>query len=334
MKQALFFKKKKNQIVECELCPHHCIINPKRYGSCNARINLKGVLYSEVYGKISALNIDPIEKKPLYHFFPGTKAYSIGTCGCNFHCTFCQNYEISQTKTKDYQFIKNMTPKQVVEQAQRTNCKSIAYTYNEPTVNYEFVLETAKLASKNKLNNVFITNGYIEKKPLKQIAKYLDAANIDLKSFSKKFYKEQVFADLDKVLESIKLYHKLKIYIELTTLVIPKYNDNSKELKQLCKWIFNNLGPNVPLHFSRFFPHYKLKGAITPEQTITKAIQIAKKAGINYVYGGNIWKEKFVNTYCPKCNALLIDRFKSMPEIVGVKGGKCQKCKEKILLFS
>ncbi|VVB75278.1 7-carboxy-7-deazaguanine synthase [Candidatus Tiddalikarchaeum anstoanum] len=332
MKEALFYLKKDNEMVQCELCCQHCTINKGKFGFCNARVNVDGVLISDVYGRITALNIDPIEKKPLYHFYPGSSAYSIGTNGCNFHCIFCQNYEISQSKS-DSSIANIMTPSQVVKDAVDNDCQIIAYTYNEPTVNYEFALETAKLAVKKGLKNIFVTNGYIEKEPLQKISKYISAATIDLKGFNKKIYSEVIHADLDKVLETIKIYNKLRIHIELTMLLIPRYSDNLEEVKLFSKWIINNLSADVPVHFLRFFPYYKLQAPITPEETISKAVGIARKEGLKYVYGGNIFKKEFVNTICPKCGNLLIDRFSSNPKLIGLVHGACNKCKEKISLL-
>ncbi len=333
MKEALFYSKLSSGKVKCTLCYNHCLIEKGSYGSCLARKNMGGKLYSMVYGKIAALHIDPIEKKPLYHFMPGTKTYSIGTCGCNFHCKFCQNYEISQTITENYPFIYSTTPKEIVDNAIRSGTPSISYTYNEPTINYEFSFETAKLAHSKGLKNIFVSNGNTEKKPLRKIAPYLDAVNIDLKSFNKRFYKEIVLGDLDKVLETIKLYKKLKIHLELTTLLIPKKNDSTKEVSSLVRWIVDNLGSDVPLHFSRFYPTYLMQDVPpTPLSTINRAIKIAKDRGIKYVYGGNVFDPKLINTYCPKCGTEIVDRTGPTIVVKNLVDGHCSKCGEKILL--
>jgi len=334
MKEALFYKKTGSNKVKCGLCHQNCTINDKAYGFCLARINEKGILYSEVYGKLSAVNIDPIEKKPLYHFYPGTTAFSIGTCGCNFKCSFCQNYEISQTSTKNYPYIAEMTPEQVVKQAIKNKCKSIAYTYNEPTINYEFAIETAELAQKKGLKNVFVTNGYIKKKPLKKISHCLDAANIDLKSSSPEFYKKKLKADLKKVFKTIKLYHELKIHTELTTLIIPGENDAKKDIEKLCDWIVDNLGRNVPMHFSRFRQCYKMNNKKpTPADKILMAVQTAKDKGIKFVYAGNISLDGLENTYCPKCGNTAIVRKNYCTIMPGLRGGSCRECGEKILQY-
>ncbi|MBN1923225.1 MAG: AmmeMemoRadiSam system radical SAM enzyme [Nanoarchaeota archaeon] len=331
MKKAMFSTKLGENKVKCGLCKHNCIIKENNYGICLARKNIKGVLYSEVYGKLSAVNVDPVEKKPLYHFYPGSKAFSIGTCGCNFKCGFCQNWQISQIKTVDYPYITEMTPSDVVREAKRYRCKSIAYTYNEPTINYEFALETSKLAHKQGIKNIFVTNGYIEEKPLRRIAPYLDAANIDLKSSNSSFYNKVCKADINKVLDSIILYHKLKIHIELTTLIVPGENDSEEDIRRLCKWVVDNLGFEVPLHFSRFFPDYLMRDKReTPLNIIDKAAVIAKGFGIKYVYGGNVAEEGLNNTFCPKCGELLVDRTKYPITVENVKKGRCENCNEKI----
>ena len=334
MKEALFYEKMKDKSVNCNLCHQHCNIKEGKYGLCLARVNNNGILYSEVYGKISSTNVDPIEKKPLYHFYPGSLAFSIGTCGCNFKCKFCQNSEISQIKTSSCKNIISMTPEEAVEGALSYGCKSIAYTYNEPTVNYEFCLETAKLAKKKKLKNVFVTNGYIEKKPLKEISKYLDAANIDLKSSSRKFYNEVCGADLDKALETIKEYKKLGIYIELTTMIVPEENDSKKDITGVCKWVIDNLGLETPMHFSRFYPCHLMKDKpITPLKSVEKAVRIARELGIKYVYGGNVSGTDLNDTFCPKCKSLIIKRTGYEISIKNLKKGYCGKCGEKLLLY-
>jgi pyruvate formate lyase activating enzyme len=333
MKEALFYKKLDDKKVECRLCHHNCIIKPDNYGLCLARNNIKGVLYSDVYGRIAAVNVDPVEKKPLYHFLPGTKSFSIGTCGCNFKCGFCQNCDISQVKTSEYARIFKMTPEEAVSKALEYDCKSISYTYNEPTINYEFAVEASRKAVKKGLKNVFVTNGYIQEKPLKKLSPYLHAANIDLKSFSKEFYKKVCKADLSKVLETIKLYHKLKVHIELTTMIVPGLNDSKEEIKKLCKWVVDNLSSEVPLHFSRFYPQYLMTDTpMTELKVIRMAVKTARKSGIKYVYGGNVLEKSLNNTFCPKCKTEIIDRTGYKVFVKNVKKGICEKCGEKLLL--
>lgn len=333
MKEAKFYKKTKNNTVKCELCYQSCTIKPGSYGLCLARKNKRGILYSIVYGKIAGLNVDFIEKKPLYHFQPGSKSYSIGTTGCNFKCKFCQNADISQVKLENFPFVKELTPEEAVKDALRNDCKSISYTYNEPTINYEFALETAKLAKKKGLKNVFVTNACIQKKPLEVISPYLDAANIDLKSMNENFYRKICKADLKKVLNTIKEYYKLKIHIELTTLIIPGLNDSNKQIKKICEWVLNNLDKNVPLHFSRFYPQYLMKDKpITSIETIKNAVKTAKQLGIKYAYAGNVIDRELNNTYCHNCGEEIIDRTGSTTIVKNLKKYKCEKCKTRLLL--
>lgn len=332
MKEGMFYKRLENKKVQCNLCYQNCTIPNNEYGFCLARKNEEGALYSEVYGKLSAVNIDPIEKKPLYHFLPGSKAFSIGTCGCNFKCEFCQNYQISQVKTKDYNQIITMTPNQVVNQALVNDCKSIAYTYNEPTINYEFALETAKKAVKKGLKNVFITNGYIQEEPLNRIKPYLHAVNIDIKSLNPEFYKKFCKANLKKVLKSIKKYYDLGIHIELTNLIIPGENDSKKEVNRISSWIINNLSKNTPVHFSRFHPCYKLSDReATPQNNIISAVKTAKEQGLRFVYPGNIRDTDLNNTYCPNCGTLLINRKGYTINTQSLNKGVCEECGEELI---
>lgn len=331
MKEAALYKKLKDKKVRCNLCNHRCLISPGKRGICFVRENKNGSLYSLVYGLALAANIDPIEKKPLYHFQPGTESFSIATAGCNFRCEFCQNWNISQiTKGPGGQIIgKKLLPEEVVKRAKRTGCASIAYTYTEPTIFFEYAQDTAKLAKKEGITNVFVTNGYQTPETIKEMAKFVDAANIDLKSFSEKFYQKVCGARLAPVLESIKLMHKSGIWIEVTTLVVPKQNDSKKELTQIAQFIAK-IDKNIPWHISRFHPDYKMLDSYpTPIETLEMAYEIGKKAGLKYVYLGNIITEDKENTYCPKCENLAIRRVGYSTEILGVdKKGKCAKCGE------
>ncbi|MCK5283235.1 MAG: AmmeMemoRadiSam system radical SAM enzyme [Nanoarchaeota archaeon] len=328
MKEASFYKRLKDNQVQCLLCPHLCTIKPNERGSCHVRENQKGKLYSLVYGKAISTGVDPIEKKPLFHFLPGTFSYSIATMGCNFHCQFCQNSDISQPGNGIYG--RNITPEEIVESAIENDCKSIAYTYTEPTIFYEYAFDIAKLAKKQGLKNIFVTNGFINPEPLKEISPYLDAANIDLKSFSEEFYKNIVCARLKPVLDSIKLYHELGIFLEITTLIIPGKNDSEKELTQISEFIAS-IDKNIPWHVSRFHPMYKMNNlGATPEKTLMKAIEIGKKSGLKYIYAGNLPGNDFESTFCPKCNAKLIDRYGYQIEKTTLKENKCPFCGEKI----
>ncbi len=290
MKECVLYKKRGKKL-QCIACAHRCIIYDGKTGICSVRKNIKGKLYLLVYGKVIAEHIDPIEKKPLYHFLPKTYTYSIGTFGCNFRCGFCQNYGISQfKKTEDYLeniFGESETPKQIVEKAIKNKCKSIAYTYNEPTIFIEFVRDIAKLAREKGLKNILVTNGYETPECLEFISPYIDAMNIDLKSFSDEFYQKNCKAKLKPVLDTIKLACKKGIHIEITTLIIPDENDSQQELEQIAKFI-SKIDKNIPWHISRFFPMYKMtEKRITEIEKLKQAEKIGKKY-LNYVYIGNV----------------------------------------------
>jgi len=332
MKQeAILYQKLEGNKVRCHLCAHRCLISPGKRGICFVRENQNGTLYSLVYGLAIAANIDPIEKKPLFHFLPGTSSFSIATAGCNFRCGYCQNWSESQiTKGPKGQIIgQKLPPQKVVKQAMKTGCQSIAYTYTEPTIFFEYAQDTAKLAKKVGLANVFVTNGYQTPETIKKMASFVDAANIDLKSFSEKFYQKVCGAKLKPVLESIKLMHQLGIWIEVTTLVVPKQNDSERELRQIAQFIAK-IDKTIPWHISRFHPDYKMLDSFpTPLETLQKAYQIGKKAGLNYVYLGNIITETGENTSCPRCGNLAIRRTGYLTEILGVdKDGNCTDCNE------
>jgi len=286
MKECKYYKKLKDKKVQCLLCPRYCVIKDGKRGNCCIRENKKGKLYLVVYGKPCAVHIDPIEKKPLYHFLPGTFSYSIGTAGCNLHCLYCQNWEISQMRPEELPSV-DLSPKKAVEKAIKNNCKSISYTYTEPIISLEYILDICKEAHKKNIKNIIVSNGYINEAPLKELIKYLDAANIDLKSFDDKFYKELTGASLDPVLKTLTILAKSGVHLEITTLIIPGYNDNVKKIEEMCKWIKNELG-DIPLHLSRFFPHYKMEAVeITPLETLQKAKKIAEKY-LSNVHLGNV----------------------------------------------
>jgi len=329
MKEALFYKKLKNKIVQCFLCPNFCVIKENELGKCLARKNIRGKLISLSYERPVAMSIDLIEKKPLYHFLPGTKTFSIGTAGCTLKCLFCQNAEIAQKSPEDFP-VNIIEPKKIVKMAKENNCKSISYTYTEPTAFYEYVLDTAKLAKKQGIKNIIISNGYINEKPLKELIKYLDAANIDLKGFTEEFYKKNCLGKLKPVLNTLKILKKNKVWLEITNLIIPKLNDNLKEIDRMTKWIKTNLGVNVPLHFSKFFPMHKmLNKPETPKKTLESAYKIAKKNGLRYIYLGNI-KNEHENTYCYKCSKILIERYGYSIIKNNIKHNYCYNCNAKI----
>ncbi len=332
MKEALFYQRLEDHKVRCLLCRHHCIIDNGKRGICRVRENKDGILYSLVYGLPCSYHVDPIEKKPLFHFFPGSKAFSIATMGCNFKCLHCQNYEISQISEENSRiFGEHLTPEDAVNLALKSHCKSISYTYTEPTVFYEYALNMAKIAKGKGLYNNFVTNGYIEDEPLKKIAPYLDAANIDLKGFNSNFYRRQCKAELKGVLDTIRSYKSLGIWIEITTLIIPGYNDDEMELKSIAEFIKNDLGVETPWHVSAFYPTYKLLDAKrTPAKTLKKAREIGLETGLRYVYEGNIPGSEGENTYCYNCKNLVIKRFGFSIQKYNLKDGACIFCNTKI----
>ncbi len=331
LKEALFYRKKEKKVVECFLCNHKCVIKDGDVGICGVRKNIGGILYSLNYGKVVAKSIDPIEKKPLFHFFPGSSAYSIACVGCNFQCTFCQNWEISQKKEADKLGISAtyIPAEKIVEDAINSNCKSISYTYTEPTVYFEFAYDCAKLAKQEGLYNNFVTNGFMSKEALKEILPYLDAANVDLKSFSDQFYKKLCKARLNPVLENIKLMKEYGIWVEVTTLIIPQMNDSEEELFQIASFIAS-LGKDIPWHVSRFHPDYKLSLPSTSLDILEKAYKIGKNCGLRYVYIGNTYTDYGENTYCYNCSNLLIKRYGFWIEEYMIEAGRCKFCGAKI----
>jgi len=293
MHEALLYEKQKDKKVRCNACNHRCIIAESRRGICGVRENRDGKLYSLVYGKIIAEHIDPIEKKPLYHFMPGSFSLSIATVGCNFRCLHCQNADISQISKERPEEVEilgeNMTPKKIIQDTLDNKCPSISYTYTEPTIFVEFALDCMKLAKENDLRNVWVSNGYMTKECLDLIGPYLDATNIDLKAFTEEFYQNVCGARLKPVLENLIEIKKRRIWLEVTTLIIPGENDSEKELKQIAEFIKKELGDDTPWHVSRFFPYYKMKDVPpTPVEKVYQAAEIGKKAGLKYVYPGNV----------------------------------------------
>ncbi|MFH0831622.1 MAG: AmmeMemoRadiSam system radical SAM enzyme [archaeon] len=328
-KEALYYRKLKNKTVQCQLCPKFCTIKNGERGNCNVRENQEGILRSIVYGKLCSMNPDPIEKKPLYHFMPGQQAMSIATVGCNLHCQQCQNWQISQERPEYYPSI-TMSPEEIVQKTIDAECSIIAYTYTEPTVFYEYMLDTAKIAREKGIKNVLVSNGFINPEPLNELCRYIDAANIDLKSISEKFYRKICDGSIEPVLDSIKMLHKNKIWLELTNLIIPKLNDSEEEIKELAGYIAK-IDKNIPLHLSAFHPTFKMANLQpTPEKTIIRAKDIALRAGLKYVYTGNINDSEANATCCPKCKKQLIIRqgyfvFKNY-----IEKGRCRFCNEKI----
>lgn len=282
MKEAMYYQKLDKEKVQCELCPKRCIIAPDGYGFCHVRKNVEGKLFSEIYGKITSIALDPIEKKPLYHFHPGEYIISLGTRGCNLACLFCQNWQISQCYDAS---LKTISIEEIIRQAKKVHSFGIAYTYNEPIIWYEFVLQSAKRAHKEGLKNVLVTNGFINQEPLNELMPFVDALNIDLKSMDNDFYVKYCKGELGPVLETIKTAAK-SAHLELTNLIIPGLNDSEENFIKLRDWIFENLGPRIPLHFSRYFPCHKMKIPPTPLETLNKAKTIASEK-LKHVYLGN-----------------------------------------------
>lgn len=323
MKEAMFYKKMEEDSVICELCPHHCRIKNGFHGICKVRKNVGGVLYTENYSKISSWAMDPIEKKPLYHFYPGSYIFSVGSFGCNFRCKFCQNWQIAQITEVPTEVV---NPSELVQiaKSQKGNI-GIAFTYNEPSIWYEYVSDVVKISKKEGLKTVLVTNGFIEEQPLREILPYIDAMNIDLKAFKEDFYRDTL-GRLSNVLKTIEIC-KNYCHVEITTLLIPGLNDEEEEIEQLAKWL-SSVDKKIPLHFSRYFPNYKLNIPPTPIEKVKKARLIAKKY-LYYVYTGNIDDEEGSTTYCKRCGEPLIKRnYYNVKKLI--KGKVCEKCKEKL----
>ena len=312
--------------IQCELCPHRCRVAKGKRGICRVRENRDGKYYSLVYGNPCAVHLDPIEKKPFSHVLPGTTSFSLATAGCNFQCKFCQNWEISQAFPEDV-YSAEVPPELIVSRAKEIGARSVAYTYVEPTIFYEYMIDIGGLAKKAGLLNVYHSNGFINPAPLKNLCKVLDAANIDLKGFTENFYRELCSGELTPVLETLKTLKREKVHVEITNLVIPTKNDDMPVINEMCLWIKKELGAETPLHFSRFYPLYKLKTLPpTPVSTLDKARAVALSAGLEYVYVGNAPGHEAENTFCPRCKKMVIQRTGYMVGEINVKAGKCGYC--------
>ena len=324
MKKALYYKKLENNKVQCELCPHNCIISEGKTGICFGKRNIKGELFAENYSKTISLSMDPIEKKPLYHFYPGKDILSIGPNGCNLRCKFCQNYHISQERSPT----KEITPEELLQYCEQTDSIGVAYTYTEPFIWYEFIFDSAKLLQENGKKVVLVTNGTINEKPLKKILPLIDAMNIDLKAFTDEFYMKYSSGDFETVKNTIKICAS-QIHIEITNLIIPELNDSKREIQNLVDFIAS-IDDEIPLHFSRYFPAYKLQKPPTPPDTLQTAYEIAKKK-LKYVYVGNIHLSNSSNTFCPECGELLINRNGFYAKVINIDEQNCCKtCHHKI----
>ena len=330
VREALFYRRLKELKVQCALCPNFCVLRDGERGRCKVRVNVGGTLRTLVYGRIVSAAVDPIEKKPLFHVLPASRAMSIATAGCNLGCVFCQNWQISQMYPENVPHRK-VTPEWVVESAVQSRCDTIAYTYNEPSVFYEFMVDTATLAHAKGIRNVWITCGYINPEPLRKLCKVIDAANVDLKGFTDVFYKRYLAAKLAPVLSTLKVLKEEGVWFEITNLIIPDVNDEPGQIREMCKWIVANVGPDVPVHFSRFHPDYKLRNKpSTPLATLDMAARVAREVGVRYVYVGNVRRSDSGNTYCPQCRRLLIERRAYWVVQNNIREGKCPGCGAKI----
>jgi pyruvate formate lyase activating enzyme len=327
IKEAMLYEKLEGGSVHCALCSHRCKIAPSKRGICGVRENQDGTLYTLVYGPVIAASVDPIEKKPIYHLYPGSESYSIAAVGCNFRCTFCQNHEISQMPREEGRITgREMTPREVVNGAINSKSKSISYTYTEPTIFFEFAHDTARLAREEGLKNIFVTNGFMTEEALEAASPWLDAANVDLKSFRDEFYRRHCGARLEPVLDTLRGMKKRGIWVEVTTLVIPTLNDDEGELREIAAFI-RSLGEDVPWHVSRFFPRYSVQSLPpTPAKTIDRALEIGRKAGLKHVYSGNVPASESDNTYCFSCKNLLIGRQGYAIRGYNLAGSKCNRC--------
>ncbi len=327
LREALLYRKLEDNKVSCFLCSHHCLVREGKFGICSVRENKAGLLYTHSYGKLVAQSVDPIEKKPLYHFLPGTSSFSIAAVGCNFQCGFCQNWQISQVKEAKTLGLRSeeVKPENVVKEAKRTGSKSISYTYTEPTIFFEYAFDVTRIAKQEGLYNVFVTNGYMTEEMIQMIHPYLDAANIDLKSFSDAYYRKVCKARLAPVLRSIELMRRLNIWVEVTTLVVPGQNDSEGEQRQIAEFLAG-VDPSIPWHISRFYPQYEMEALeSTPLKTLDKAYEIGMEAGLRYVYLGNV-AGKGSDTHCHQCQQLLIERVGYTIRRSNLKEGKCPHC--------
>jgi len=324
-REAEYYEKLPEKKVICRLCPHECRVADRERGGCGVRENRNGIYHTLVYGQPCSVHVDPIEKKPLFHYFPGSPAYSLATAGCNFSCRFCQNWEISQRRPEQVRSIR-LLPQEVVRQAKNQSCPLIAHTYSEPIVFYEYMRDCAILGKEKGIPNVMISNGFIQKKPLQELCRFLGAVKIDLKAFTETFYREQCGGRLKPVLDSLLTLRTEKIWFEIVVLLIPGLNDSSREVERMCLWIRRELGADVPLHFSRYAPSYQIKNIPpTPPETLHAARKIALNSGIRFSYIGNLLSDAG-NTYCPSCGKLLIRRLLYSIEKPGLQENRCRSC--------
>ncbi|KPJ70606.1 hypothetical protein AMJ51_01465 [Microgenomates bacterium DG_75] len=326
LKEASFYEQLSGGEVRCNLCPNRCVLAEGQRGICRVRENIGGKLYSLIYGQPATIHLDPIEKKPFYHFLPGTKVYSLASAGCNLRCKYCQNWDIAQRAPEELESVK-MSPEEIVEDAIKSGSPSIAVTYSEPVVNYEYVRDIGKIAKEKGIKMTIVSAGYINPEPLRQLLPYLDAIKIDLKGYNNRYYQEVVGGRLEPVLETLKVIKEEGTWLEIVYLVVPGYNDDMEEIKQMAIWIKENLGDEVPLHFSRFHPMYQMENLPpTPEETVKQARQVAMEVGLKYVYTGNISDVEGSTTFCPENNQPLIVRKGYFIEENHLKKGQSELC--------
>lgn len=328
--EASFYSKLENKIIKCGICPQECEVKLNERGFCGVRENRGGKYYLIVHSRPCSINVDPIEKKPLFHYLPGEKAFSIATAGCNIACKFCQNWEISQYRPEQVPYVK-ATPKEIARMAKEKGCGTIAYTYSEPVVFFEYMRDTSLEGNKLGVKSVVITNAFINEKPLLELTKIVGAIKVDFKAFNDDFYRNICKGELKPVLKSMELIKKKGVHLEIVHLTIPTLNDSEREIKEMAKWIKENLGAFVPVHFTRFHPTYKLKNLPpTPASTLIRSREIAMAEGLKYVYTGNLPGNEGENTYCHKCGKLLIKRLGFYIKENKIQNGKCPYCNETI----
>ncbi len=326
-------QRKMNNKVQCFVCPRKCVIPPNSCGLCRSKKNLDGTLYEVNYGLVSSVALDPIEKKPFYHFYPGSWSYSIGTVGCNLKCEHCQNWQISQAEPERFLYLSKLFPAEAVAQAKQIGARSIAFTYNEPTVvSFEWVLETAKLAKREGISPLSVTNGYISEEALEELLPHLEGANVDVKAFSDDFYRGICkVPSMEPVKRTAEVLKKRGKLVEITYLIIPTLNDDEEEIRKFSRWVLNELGPDVPVHFSRYHPMYKMRIKATPPETVRRARKLAIEEGLKYVYTGNLVGDDGENTFCPNCGRVVVRRYGfEVLKCNLTEGNRCKYCGEKI----
>lgn len=335
MKEALFYIKKGNNSVLCSLCPHYCLIEEGNRGYCGVRKNIKGTLYALTWGLIISASSDPVEKKPLYHFYPGTTAYSLGGLGCNLACKHCQNHEISQCRNESaFARLTELSPEQIIKKTKDNGCEIIAWTYNEPTIWYEYILETSKLAIEEGIKTVLITNGLINKKPLEELLPFIDAYRVDVKGFTDDFYKKLTgFPALNTVLESAETAYLQGTHVEIVSNIIPGWNDQEEQIRGISSWIAEKLDKSIPWHVTAYHPAHELHVNTTPESTLKKALKIGREEGLDHIYLGNIDSSDSADTHCPQCGITLIKRRGFSVLENELSGGACPECGYRLKMY-